>query len=253
MNALEIHEFSKTYRKKILAVDQLSLKVKRGSLFAFIGPNGAGKTTTINYIAGLIRPTRGQLYILGKQIKDNYQYKQKIGMVLEKPVYLDKLTGEEYLTFVGQMYNLDIETTKNRTIELLEFLQLSDKKNEWIKSYSAGMKKKISLASALIHDPDLLILDEPLEGIDIASSKLIKENLRLMIEKGKTIFLSSHQISLIEQLCDEIAIINNGKLLFNGTIESIRQRDKRYSNLEQFYIDLTKNHQTQQKISWFEN
>ncbi len=258
MYAIEIKGFTKIYKNKVKAVDNLDLNVPMGSFFGFVGPNGAGKSTTVNFIAGLIRKTNGALKIMGEEIvEDNYEYKRKIGFVLEKPFYIDRLTAKEYLHFAGRMLGLDKNTTEERTEELIEFFDLpADKK--LIEKFSAGMKKKVSLAAALIHDPEILILDEPFEGIDAVSSETIRSMLTKMVEKGKTIFLTSHILEIVEKLCSEVAIIDKGKVIFQSPIEDIRERfkdddlKKRYSSLEQLFLSLVSGSEKKDTLSWLE-
>ena len=259
MNIVEIVDFTKTYKKKMIAVNNLTLRVKQGSFFGFVGPNGAGKTTTVHFIASLLKQSRGELLLFGDKITDDsFEHKRRMGFVLEKPLYIEKLTGQEYLHFVGQMYDLDKNTTEIRTTELLDILELTEKKNVYIETYSAGMKKKISLAAAMIHDPDLLILDEPFEGVDPVSSRIIRENLKLMVKKGKTIFLTSHILEVVEKLCDEIAIINKGRLIFQDSTKSIREKFKNktggetYAGLEDLFHHLVMSGKEKEKLSWLE-
>lgn len=257
MNIIEIKNFSKIYKGNILAVNNLNLNVKRGICFGFIGPNGAGKTTTVHLLAGLLKKTEGELHIFGERIDDNsYEYKRKVGFILEKPLYFDKLTGEEYLNFVGQMYDLEKEFVNKRTIELFEFLDMTNKKDKRIETYSAGMKKKISFSAAIIHNPELLILDEPFEGIDPISSKIIQDNLKLMVQNGTTIFLTSHNLNLVEKLCTEIAIIHKGELILQSPATNIRNRIKsrmnneKYSSLEELFLDLVSQERETKYLSW---
>jgi len=259
MNVIEIREFKKIYKKGIIAVDNLSIKVKMGTFFGFIGPNGAGKTTTVNFMAGLLKQDRGELFLFGERIKyDSYEYKRRIGFVLEKPLYFEKLTGEEYLYFTGKMQDIDKKIIVSRSDELLNFFELSDNKDRLIETYSSGMKKKISLAAALIHDPDILILDEPFEGIDAVSSRVISENLKLMVKRKKTIFLTSHILEIVEKLCDEVAIINKGKLVFQSSIEFIREKvagertKKAFSALEELFQTLIIPDKRRKTLSWLE-
>ena len=240
-----------------MAVNNLNLTVRRGICFGFIGPNGAGKTTTVHLLADLLKKTEGELYIFGERIEDNiYEYKRKVGFVLEKPLYFEKLTGEEYLHFVGQMYDLEKGFVNKRTNELLDFLEMTDKKNKRIETYSAGMKKKISFSAAIIHNPELLILDEPFEGLDPISSKIIQDNLKLMVQNGTTIFLTSHNLNLVEKLCTEIAIIHNGELILQSPTKNIRNRiksrmnKKKYSGLEELFLDLVSQARETKYLSW---
>lgn len=258
MNVIEIEHFTKIYKRSIVAVDDLTMNIREGSFFGFIGPNGAGKTTTVNYLSGLLKKTKGELYLFSEFIREHsYEYKRKIGFVLEIPLYFEKLTGEEYLQFVGQMYGMGKRIVISRTKELFEFLELSEKKNYLIDTYSAGMKKKISLAAGMIHDPELLILDEPFKGIDPVSSKIIRDNLKLMVKKGKTIFMTSHILEIVERLCDEFAIIDKGKLIFQGSTESIRKKfedykDSKSSGLEDLFRHLVTPDNDKHILSWLE-
>jgi ABC-2 type transport system ATP-binding protein len=226
----------------------------------FVGPNGAGKSTTINIIAGIVRKDDGEVRLLGDKIEpSDHKYKQNVGFVLEAPHYIDKLTAREYLRFVSTMYGISTREAERRIDELLDFLDLREKKKEKIESYSAGMKKKISLAAAIIHRPQILILDEPLEAIDPVSAKIIKDNLKLMVQQGVTILLSSHVLDTIEKFCDEIAIINKGKIVFQSKMEDIRSKLKdelgqeTYSSLEEIFVEMvTENGKTdiEKRLSW---
>ncbi len=258
MNAIEIANFMKRYRGGKIAVEGLDLIVPCGSFFGFVGPNGAGKTTTVNYISGLIKKSRGTLKLFGEIIKEGaYEYKRRIGVVLENPLYLDRLTGDEYMHFVGRMYGLDAQAARRRTDELFELLELNDSRGVQIRTYSAGMKKKISLSAALIHDPELLILDEPFEGIDAVSSKVIREILVRMVEKGRTIFLTSHMLEIVEKLCDEVAIIHKGKIVFVSKSSDIRdifrdeEMSERYTGLEDIFLSIVGKRE-RGTLSWLE-
>lgn len=261
MSILQLESINKKYLfAKQPAVENLNLSVSGNCIFGFLGPNGAGKSTTINIIARMVKKDTGKVLFCGREIKDgDYEYKTHIGFVLEKPTYFEKLTVKEYLEFVASMYNLDRTETKTRTEELIEFFDLTEKQNQWIEKYSAGMKKKVSLAAAIIHKPELLILDEPLEGIDPVSAKQIKDMLRSMVDKGATVFMSSHNLDTVEKLCDEVAIINKGKLVFQSKTEEIRKKIKNelgqetYQSLEEIFIDVVSPNGEQRekkKLSW---
>jgi len=225
MNSLRIRNLHKTFRWKTVALDGLDLDVPVGCIFGLLGPNGAGKSTAINIIAGVVRKNKGDIEIFGEAIGDqDYKYKQQVGFVLEKPVYIEKLSVKEYLEFAAAMYGLEEDEGKRRARELIEVFNLTEKQNKWIETYSSGMKKKVSLAAALIHHPKLLILDEPLEGIDPISAKTIKSNLRLMADRGITIVISSHVLDTIEKICDEIAIIHKGKRLLQSRTEELAKK-----------------------------
>ncbi|PIU44324.1 MAG: 3-dehydroquinate dehydratase [Ignavibacteriales bacterium CG07_land_8_20_14_0_80_59_12] len=260
MNCIEIKRLRKTYKKNVVALWNLDLNVPAGCIFGFVGPNGAGKSTTINIMAGIIPRDSGEIFILGGEIdEDDYKYKRNVGFILEKPHFIEKLTAKEYLEFVATMYKIDKVETQKRVNELLEFFELEEKRNDWIETYSAGMKKKVSLAAATIHNPKLLILDEPLEGIDPVSAKDIKDMLKMMKEKGTTIFLSSHNLDMVEKLCEEVAIMNKGKIVFQSKTKDIRKKLKdevsqeTYSSLEEIFIDIVseENQENRKKaLSW---
>jgi len=258
VNSLELRGLRKKYKRKILALDGLDLEVPAGCLFGLLGPNGAGKSTAINIIAGVVRRNAGEVRVLGEPIGDfDYEYKQRTGFVLEKPVYIEKLTVKEYLEFAAAMFELEEEEGRQRAGELIRFFQLEEKQHKWIETYSSGMKKKVSLAAALIHQPELLILDEPLEGVDPVSARLIKDNLRLMAQQGVTVLISSHVLDTIEKLCDEIAIIHRGRRVLQAKTEDLRHRIKNevtgetFQSLEEIFIDTVAGGNGQREIlSW---
>jgi len=259
MNAIEFKKLKKIYRGKIAAVDGIDLTIPKSTIFGIIGPNGAGKSTIINILAGLVNKTKGEVKILGSQIqKGDYEYKRDVGFVLEQPHYIEKLSVVEYLHFAGTMYEIETVEIEKRTSELINFLRLKEKENDWIESYSTGMKKKVSLAAALIHQPKILILDEPLEGIDPVSVKQIKDNLRLMVEKGVTVLISSHNLDSIEKMCDEVGIIDKGKLVFQAKTKDIHQKINKginkeiYHSLEDIFVDtiIDDNDKGNNKLSW---
>ncbi|HYM00097.1 MAG TPA: ABC transporter ATP-binding protein [Blastocatellia bacterium] len=205
------------------AVERLSLAIPRGVFYGFLGPNGAGKSTTIKMLTGLLAPTYGSIEILGLKMAERpNEVKKHIGVVPEDMALFDRLTGSEYLVFVGRMYGLARQTAVRRAAELLEFMDLQDEPKKLIADYSHGMKKKISLASALIHTPKLLFLDEPFEGVDALAAKTMKKTLLSMIERGATIFLTSHVLDIVERLCSHVGIINHGKLVAQGSLDELR-------------------------------
>ena len=231
MNCIELTGLSKKYRNGILALDRLDLSVASGYMLGLLGPNGAGKSTLINILAGIVRKDAGDVFIMGNRIDfRNNNYKKHIGFVLEKPHYIDKLTSDEYLFLTGTLFGLNRVFARKRTDELIEFFNLESHRDIWIEKCSNGIKKKIALAAALIHRPQILILDEALEGIDPLSASTIKNNLRFMITKGISIVLTSHVLETVENICDEVAIIDNGKLIFKQQISIIR--DKNVENFE---------------------
>jgi len=206
-----------------LAVDNVNLSVAPGQFFGFLGPNGAGKSTTIKMLTGLLAPTTGSIQMLGLDFaKDPIAVKRQIGVVPEGLALFGRLTASEYLRFVGQMYGLDTGTTAQRSEELLEFMDLSREHKKLITDYSHGMQKKLALAAAVIHNPKILFLDEPFEGVDAIASGTLKQMLQGMIAHGATIFLTSHVLEIVERLCTHVAIINKGTLIANGSLEELR-------------------------------
>ena len=260
MKSIELIELRKSYRSGVKALDGLNLSAEHGTIVGFVGPNGAGKSTTINIIAGIVRSDEGEVRLLGNKIDpSSFKYKHDVGFVLEHPHYIDKLTAREYLRFAATMYDIDAMETERRIDELLDFLDLEGKKKERIESFSAGMKKKVSLAAAIIHCPKLLVLDEPLEAIDPVSAKMIKDNLKLMVQRGGTVLMSSHVLDTVEKFCDEIAIINRGKIVFQSKMKDIGARledqlgKETRSSLEEIFVKVvTENGKTevQKKLSW---
>ena len=208
----------------VAAVDGLDLKVRTGTLFGFLGPNGAGKSTTIKMLTGLLPKSAGTATVLGRDIdRDAVEVKRRIGVVPEELVLFDRLTGEEYLVFVGRMYGLPREDIRCRAGELLDLMDLPRERKKLIVDYSHGMKKKLAFSAAVIHEPQLLFLDEPFEGLDAIASKIIKGLMRTFLTRGATIFLTSHILEIVEKLCGEIAIIHAGKLVAQGSLEELRR------------------------------
>jgi len=206
-----------------VAVDSINLRVTPGQFFGFLGPNGAGKSTTIKMLTGLLAPSAGRMEILGLDLASHsLEVKQHIGVVPEGMALFGRLTGPEYLNFAGRMYGLDRETAAKRTTELLEFMQLDREPKKLITDYSHGMQKKLALAAAVIHGPKILFLDEPFEGVDAIASGTLKAMLQRMILRGATIFLTSHVLEIVERLCSHLAIIHQGKLVAQGSLEELR-------------------------------
>ncbi len=207
-----------------VAVDHIDLQVKRGSFFGFLGPNGAGKSTTIKMLTGLLGPTSGKLRVLGLDVVEQpIEVKRRIGVVPEDLNLFERLTGAEMLSFTGRMYALRREEIGQRSKELLELMELQHEPKKLIIEYSHGMKKKLSLACALIHRPELLVLDEPFEGIDAIASRTLKDLLLRLTARGLTVFLTSHVLEIVERLCSDIAIIAQGKLLASGSLDELRK------------------------------
>jgi ABC-2 type transport system ATP-binding protein len=206
-----------------LAVDDVNLRVTPGQFFGFLGPNGAGKSTTIKMLTGLLAPSAGKIQILGLDLDSHpIDVKRNIGVVPEGMALFGRLTGPEYLNFAGRMYGLDRETSAKRSTELLEFMRLDNEPKKLITDYSHGMQKKLALAAAVIHGPKILFLDEPFEGVDAIASGTLKAMLQGMIARGATIFLTSHVLEIVERLCSHLAIIHQGKLVAQGSLEELR-------------------------------
>jgi ABC-2 type transport system ATP-binding protein len=208
----------------VAAVDNLNLIVRRGSFFGFLGPNGAGKSTTIKMLTGLLAPTSGKIRVLGRDLSaEPLEVKRRIGVVPEDLNLFERLTGAEMLAFTGRMYGLQKADIVQRSTELLDLMELRNEPRKLIVEYSHGMKKKLSLACALIHRPEILFLDEPFEGIDAIASRTLKDLLSRLTARGLTVFLTSHVLEIVERLCSDIAIISQGKLLAAGSLDELRK------------------------------
>jgi ABC-2 type transport system ATP-binding protein len=237
---IEISSVSKSYNKgSVKAVDNLNLKVEKGEIFGFLGPNGAGKTTTIKMIIGLLNPDEGSIVINGADIRKNaLEAKKNIGYVPDNPNLYDRLTGTEYLNFMADVYQVSAQQRRERIEHFLDMFELKDAASDLIKSYSHGMKQKIALTGALIHNPTVWILDEPMVGLDPKSAHLLKEQMREHCDRGNTVFFSTHILEVAEKLCDRIGIIHRGRLIASGTLDELRQGDNRES-LENIFLELT--------------
>lgn len=220
--AIAVRNLRKVYGKKA-AVDGLDLKVPRGCFFGFLGPNGAGKTTTIRMLMGLAPPTSGTIELLGQAMPEHaLEVKAKIGLVPDETLLFDHLTGREFTEFVGRMYGLDRSIARERSRELLELFELDAEPGKLIGDYSKGMRKRVAMAAALIHRPELFLLDEPFEGVDAVGARLMKDILLDQVRRGATMFLTSHVLEVVERLCDRVAIIHDGKLVKSGTMAELR-------------------------------
>ena len=207
----------------LTAVEDVTLSVAPGQFFGFLGPNGAGKSTTIKMLTGLLEPSAGSIEILGQPFSAGaLDLKRQIGVVPEGMALLGRLTAPEYLRFVGRMYGLDGETVSRRTEELLDFMQLADESRKLVTDFSHGMQKKLAMAAAVIHGPKVLFLDEPFEGVDAIAAGMLKTMLQGMIHRGATIFLTTHVLEIVERLCSHVAIISQGRLVANGSLEELR-------------------------------
>jgi ABC-2 type transport system ATP-binding protein len=224
------------------AVDNLHLTVEYGEIFGFLGPNGAGKSTTIKMLVGLLRPTAGSAIIAGYDVsKESLPLKKSIGYLAERPYIYEQLTGQEFLRFCGGLYRLDDSETARRSEVLLEILDMTSKSKDLIESYSHGMRQKIALAASLLHQPKVLFLDEPTNGLDPQSARRVKDLLRERATAGAAaVFLSTHILEIAEQLCDRVGIIYQGRLIAVGTLADIRkQAHSNARTLEDAFLALT--------------
>jgi ABC-2 type transport system ATP-binding protein len=229
--AIDIRGLRKVYGEKA-AVDGLTLTVARGCFFGFLGPNGAGKTTTIRMLMGLAPPTAGEIRILGRKIpEEELEVKARIGLVPDESLLFDHLTGFEFVEFVGRMYGLGRELSRRRAGELMELFELDTAGRKLIAEYSKGMRKRVAMAAALIHRPELFLLDEPFEGVDAVGARLMKDILLEQVKQGATIFLTSHVLEVVERLCDRVAIIHQGRLIVEGSMEELRAGEETLEDL----------------------
>ena len=237
---IETNALVKRYGDKV-AVNNVSFVVNSGEVFGFLGPNGAGKTTTIKMIVGLLQPTSGTVKVAGYDVQTQpLMAKAASGYVPDTPNLYAKLTGRELLRFVGDLYDLDRQQVAQRTEELLRVLDLGEAADNTVDSYSHGMQQKASLAAALMHDPKVLVLDEPTVGLDPKSARLIKDILRQMADRGAAVFLSTHILEIAERMCDRIGIINKGELVAVGTMDELRSLGKAGEvSLEDIFLSLT--------------
>lgn len=231
---------SKKYGKSTtLAVDDLNMTVEKGKLFGMIGPNGAGKSTSIRMMTGIIAPTEGRVLINGYDMaKEPLEAKRMIGFVPDAHELYDRLTGLEYLNFMADVYQVEPAKRKEHIEKYLNLFELEDAAGEQIRSYSRGMKQKLTIIGALIHNPPVWVLDEPMVGLDPKSSHVLKEEMRRHCDAGNTVFFSTHVLEVAEKLCDEIAIIDKGKVLARGTMEELRSGETG-SSLEELFLQLT--------------
>jgi ABC-2 type transport system ATP-binding protein len=223
-----------------VAVAHLDLEVGPGQLFGFLGPNGAGKTTTIKMLVGLLRPTSGHAAVAGHDVGTATEAaKARLGYVPDSPVLYDKLTGREFLEFSGDLYHLDRTHRDRRIVTLLEIFELRDRANEMLGSYSRGMRQKISLAAALLHDPQVLFLDEPTVGLDPRSARLMKDILRDFCSGERCAFVSTHILEIAERMCTHVGIIDHGRLVVTGPLAEVKARGRTEGSLEDLFLDLT--------------
>ncbi len=237
---IRLEELAKSYGSHE-AVKNLSLHVPAGELFGFLGPNGAGKTTTIKMIAGLLQPTSGRVLLGGYDLeREPVQAKAALGFIPDRPFLYEKLSANEFLRFIGGIYGFDGNGLESRIGELLELVELSHVRAELIESFSHGMKQRLVMAAAFVHQPKVLVVDEPMVGLDPKGARLIKKVFREYCDKGHTIFVSTHTLDVAQELCDRIGIIMNGELIACGTMDELEKQAKTEGHdLEEIFLKLT--------------
>jgi ABC-2 type transport system ATP-binding protein len=249
--AIETHQLTR-YFDQFCAVNSIDLRVEAGTFYGFLGPNGAGKSTTIKMLTGLLAPSRGEVLVLGKNMLDpreSLEVKRRVGVIPEDLALFDNLTAREYLTFIGRMYLLPRDTVRSRIGELLPLLGLENEEKKLTLEYSHGMKKKLALAAALLPNPDLLFLDEPFEGVDAVTSRVVRDLLAGFVARGSTVFLTSHVLEIVEKLCTHVGIIVKGELVEQASLEVIRKG----GSLEDRFLERAgADPEATRKLTWLE-
>lgn len=236
---IEIKNVTKIFGKDFKAVDNLNLNINEGYIYGFLGPNGAGKTTTLKMITGILKPDEGSITINGVDVvKEPTLAKIQFGFVSDNPDMFLKLKGIEYLNFVGTVYDMDYQKLRHNIVKYSKMFEMNDVLNNKIESYSHGMRQKIAVIGALIHEPKIWILDEPLTGLDPKSSFTLKEMMKEHASKGNVVLFSTHVLEVAEKLCDRVAIISKGKLLFDGSIEEMKNKSDNDESLEKMFLEL---------------
>jgi ABC-2 type transport system ATP-binding protein len=245
--AISVHNLRKIFGSKA-AVDGLDLDVPKGCFFGFLGPNGAGKTTTIRMLMGLAPPTSGTIELLGLAMPEHaLAVKRQIGLVPDESLLFDHLTGAEFTEFVARIYGLERGVARERSRELLELFELDGEPRKLIGEYSKGMRKRVAMAAALIHRPELFLLDEPFEGVDAVGARLMKEILLEQVRHGATVFLTSHVLEVVERLCDRVAIIQQGRLVLSGTMAELRSGSE---TLEDIFVRVVGAERPAETLDW---
>lgn len=236
---IELRSLTKNYGS-FTAVDCIDLTVPEGELFGFLGPNGAGKTTTLRMIAGILQPTSGTIHLAGIDLdKDPLAAKSKLGFIPDRPFIYEKLTGTEFLRFVAGLYGQDGAKVEHRGRELMALFDLEDWGDELVESYSHGMRQKLIISSAFIHRPQVIVVDEPMVGLDPKAARILKDLFREYVRRGNTIMMSTHTLEVAESLCDRIAIIQQGRIRAVGTIQDLRAEATGGGGLEEIFLKLT--------------
>jgi ABC-2 type transport system ATP-binding protein len=236
---IRFENLTKIYRG-VKAVDGLNLEIHQGTIFGFIGPNGAGKTTTIKMMAGVLRPTRGRIYINGLDIaKEPSKAKRIIGFIPDRPFLYEKLSGIEFLRFKAGLYGMKGNRLGEKILDLLNLFELSDWADELIESYSHGMKQRLIIASAMIHEPRVIIVDEPMVGLDPKGVKLVKDIFREWAKEGATVFMSTHTLALAQEVCQQIAIVDQGRIVASVTSEELERQAGVEGDLERIFLRIT--------------
>lgn len=237
---IKVENFTKEYNIDKRAVDDISFEARDGEIFGFLGPNGAGKSTTIKSIVGINSKTKGEISINGLTIEDDpIEYKKQFSYVPDNPELFENYSGNEYINFLADIYGIDTQTRKERLDYYLGFFDIRDAMNDQISTYSHGMAQRLAIIGALIHDPQVLILDEPMVGLDAKSAYNLKEILRERAKAGKCIMFSTHVMEVAQELCDRIGIINKGKLIAIGSLDEIKHIANKDGTLESIFLELT--------------
>lgn len=239
---IEIKNVSKSYKKGKKVIDNINLEIRDGEIFGFLGPNGAGKTTTIKMITGILDIDEGDILIDGNSIKTNpLEAKKRFGLVPDNPDIFIKLKGIEYLNFIADIYKISEEERIEKIKNLSKQFEMENVLNNKIQSYSHGMRQKIVIMATILHDPQNLILDEPMTGLDPRSSFDLKRIMRERTKQNKSVFFSTHILEVAERLCDRVGIINRGRLVFIGTYEEMKREFNKNASLEELFMEITDN------------
>ncbi|HTR20948.1 MAG TPA: ABC transporter ATP-binding protein [Gemmatimonadales bacterium] len=246
---IRLENLTKLYGS-FVAVDDISLHIPRGVLYGFLGPNGAGKTTTLRMIAGILRPSNGRVLLGGDDVHERpIAAKMRLGFIPDRPFVYDKLTGAEFLRFVAGLYGQEGAPVERRIAELLEVFELTSWKDELVEAYSHGMRQKLIISSALIHRPECIVVDEPMVGLDPKGARLLKDIFRQFVERGGTVLMSTHTLEVAEAMCDQIGIIQHGKIVAHGTMPEIRsQHAGGDASLEELFLKLTGGHAVRELV-----